>query len=266
MKYLFTLICLLFFTMSCSVSESIVFNEHMGGVFKSTFDMSQILAITNESNLETEKEKASKAVDTTIVFNQFLEQYKDSISALPMDKQKQLYAMKNVVIDMQMDEDKGIFNFTMNKPFANFDELKLVNEQLDGAMNIAHTISEKDSATTPAPKDQMDELTKSDPVVYSFSNNTFTRYQPKKEDTSEDFDGEDSSETQDMTDMFKGQFDDLFKATFYTMTYTFPKPIKSVSSKEAVLSEDRKTMTLKTDLSAINKDPELMNLEIILKD
>lgn len=265
MKHFFTLICLSFIITSCSVSESIVFNEHMGGVFKSTFDMSQLLAITKESNLETEKDKPSKAIDTTIVFNQFLEQYKDSIGLLPMDKQKQLYAMKNVVIDMQMDEQKGIFNFTMNKPFSNFDELKQVNEQLDGAMNIAQTISEKDSAA-PAAQEQMDELTKSDPVVYSFSNNTFTRFQPKKDDVTPLGEDEDVSETEDMTDMFKGQFDDMFRATFYTMTYTFPKRIKSVSSKDAVLSEDRKTMTLKTDLSAINKDPELMNLKILLED
>lgn len=265
MKHIFTLICLSFFTMSCSVSESIVFNEQMGGVFKSTFDMSQILAITNESNLDTEKEKPSKAVDTTIVFNQFLEQYKDSISALPMDEQKQLYAMKDVVIEMQMDENKGVFNFTMNKPFANFDELKLVNEQLNGAMRVAQTISEKDSAMAPAPEKQMDELTKSDPVFYSFNNNIFTRYQPKKEEASESIESEES-EAEDMTDLFKGQFEDMFKAAFYTMTYTFPKSIKSVSNKDAVLSEDRKTITLKTDLNAINKDPDLMNLEIILED
>lgn len=265
MKHFFTLICLSFFTMSCSVSESIVFNEHMGGVFKSTFDMSQILAMMNESNFAAEKEEPSKAIDTTIVFNQFLEQYKDSIGAMSMDQQKKLYDMKDVVINIQMDDEKGIFNFTMNKPFANFDELKLINEQLDGAMNIAQTISEKDGAA-PAPQGQMDELTKSDPVVYNFYNNKFKRYQPKNEDVAELAEDADASETEDMTDMFKSQFDEMFKTTFYTMTYTFPKRIKSVSSKDAVLSKDRKTMTLKTDLSAINKDPELMNLEIVLED
>ena len=266
MKHFITLLCLCFFTMSCSVTESIVFDEHMGGVFKSTFDMSQILAITKESNLETEKEKPSEAIDTTIVFNHFLEQFKDSINALPMEKQKQLYAMKDVVIDMEMDEDKGIFNFTMNKPFANFDELKLINQQLDGAMTIAQDLSGNDSNSVPSPQDQLDGLPKSDPVIYSFTNNTFTRFQPKKEEESEPVGAEDGSDTENVTDLFKGQFDDLFKATFYTLTYTFPKPIKSVSSKDAELSEDRKTMTLQTDLNAITEEPELRNLEIILED
>lgn len=264
MKHVFTLICLSFLIMSCSVSESIVFNEKMGGVYKSTFDMSQILAMANGSDLE--KEKPAMAIDTTIVFNQMLEEYKDSISSLSMEKQKQLYAMKDIVIDMQMDETKGILNFTMNKPFADFDELKLVNEQLDGAMNIAQNINERNSSGSPAPQAQMDELTKSDPVIYGFSNNTFTRYQPKKEDASEAVEGIEPSETGDMTDMIKGQFEEVFKATFYSMTYTFTKRVKSVSNKAAVLSNDGKTMTLKTDFNAINEDADLMNLEIILED
>lgn len=242
-----------------------MFNEQMGGIYKSTFDMSQILAITNEGNVQNENENPSKPIDTTIVFNHLLEQYKDSISGLPMDEQKQLYNMKDVVIDLQRDESKGVFNFTMHKPFADFGELKLINEQLDEALNLVQNINEEDS-DTPAPDEQMEELTKSDPVIYSFSNNTFTRFQPKKEEESEAVGSEESEEEDNMTDIFKGQFEDLFKVTFYTMTYTFPKPIKSVSNKDAVISDDRKTMTFKTDLNAINKDPELMNLEVILED
>ena len=248
------------------MSESIVFNDQMGGMFKSTFDMSQILAMANQSNPETETEKPSMAIDTTIVFTQMLEHYKDSISTLPMDEQKKLYAMKGIVIDLQMDESKGLLKFTMNKPFTNFEELKQVNEQLDGAMNIAQNINERNSSESPAPQEQINELSKSDPVIYSFSNNTFTRYQPKKEDASETVEGENLSEAGDVTDMIKGQFEDMFKATFYTMTYTFPKRIKSVSNKDAVLSNDGKTMTLKTDLNAINKNPDLMNLKILLED
>lgn len=265
MKAIFTLICLSFLTMSCSVSESIVFNEQMGGVFKSTFDMSQILAITNEGNVQDENEKPSKPIDTTIVFKHLLAEYKDSISGLPMEKQKQLNSMQNVVVDLQRDESKGIFNFTMYKPFADFEELKLINEQLDEALNLVQNINEEDSPA-PAPDEQMEELTKSDPVIYSFSNNTFSRFQPKKEDASQGDGTEESEEGDEVTDIFKGQFDDLFKVTFYTMTYTFPKPIKSVSNNDVVISEDRKTMTFKTDLSAVNKDPELMNLEVVLQD
>lgn len=252
--------------MSCSVTENIVFNEHMGGKYQSTFDLSQVLTMANESSPRTGEEKTAQAIDTTIVFNQFMEIYKDSIATLPLEKQQQLNAMKDVVIRVQMDEQKGIFNFTMDSPFKTIEELKSVNEQLDGAMKVAESITKNDSDGSSAPSTQMDDFIKSDPVTYTFVNNTFTRLQPKKEVAAEPIEGEDAAESQDMAEMFMVQFEDLYKAAFYTMTYTFPKPIKSVSNKEAVLSADRKTMTLKTNLYDIDKDETLMDLEVILED
>lgn len=266
MKHMLTFICLSFLVMSCSISESIVFNEQMGGVYKSTFDMSQILAITKEGNVKNDDETPSKVIDTTLVFNQFLEQYKDSISSLPKDEQKHLYAMKDVLIDLHMNEDQGIFNFTMHKPFADFEELKQVNQQLDAALGIVQNITDSDAAATPAPQEQITEMTKTDPVTYTFSDNVFTRSQPKKEASSELGVNESAMEEEDTVDLFKGQFEDMFKVTLYTMTYTFPKPIKSVSNKDAVISEDRKTITFQTDVNAIDKNPELMNLEVTLQD
>lgn len=265
MKHLFTLVCLSFFVMSCSVTESIVFNEHMGGVYKSTFDMSQIMTMFNESNFSGDEQIPSKAVDTTIVFNQFLEQNKDSISTLPLDQQKQLYDLKDVVIDMRMDEDNSVFNFAVNRPFIDITELKQINEQLDGAMQIAQAMSGKEELALPGSEDQ-DGITKSDPVFYGFSNNTFTRVQLKKETVSEASNNDTSAGSEDSLKDLGDQLGELFKATFYTMTYTFPKAIKSVSYKDVTFSEDRKTVTLKTDLNALNKDSDLMNLEIILED
>lgn len=266
MKYIFTLIVLALVVTSCSVTESIVFNEHMGGTYKTNFDFSQMMAMASQSGMDTAEKAISKPIDTSIVFNDFIGEFKDSIATLPLDKQKQLNAMNGIIIDMQMDESKSIFNFTMNKPFENFDELKQVNEQLDGAMSIAESFGKGDS-TVGTSQEQMNELIKTDPIIYSFANNTFTRFQPKKDASLETLEGEESAEsTEDMLDNFKMQFEDMFQAAFYTMTYTFPKPIKSVSNKNAILSADRKTMTLKTNFNDINKDETLMNLEVILED
>lgn len=233
----------------------------MGGVFKSTFDLSEILAIT--SDLQSADENTSRPLDTTIVFKDFLENFKDSISGLPMERQKQLYKMQDVIVDLQRDENKDIFNFTIHKPFTNFEELKQINEQMDEALSLVQNLNAEGSEV-PADK-QMEGLKKSDPVIYSFSNNTFSRFQQEKVSDTE-ADPEESGEGEDMSDFYKSQFDDIFKTTFYTMTYTFPKPIKSISNKDAVISDDRKTMTFKTDLKAVNNDPDLMNLEVILQD
>lgn len=269
MKRIFAFVYLLFVAMSCSVTESIVFNENMGGTFTTTFDMSQLLmfADSKDDTSDTKEKKPAEVVDTVIVFNQFLEQYKDSISSLPAEEQKMLLAMKDVEIDIQMDENNDVLNFTMNKTFASFDELMHINEQLETTMNLVQDISEKDQEM---PQGQIDDLTRSDPIIFNFSNNTFTRSQHKEPEVTkqdiQEVDGEDALDGEGMADMMTNQFEELFMATFYTMTYTFPKPIKSVSNKEAVISEDGRTMTLKTDLNAINSDPELMNLKVILED
>lgn len=261
-------ICLALLATSCNVTETIVFNEQMGGTYKTHFDFSSMLAMANEGRPDGVEREVKEAIDTTIVFDDFFVKFKDSIATLPLEKQEQLKAMKGAVIDMHMDEAKEVFNFTMERPFANFDELKLVNEQLDGAMDIAQSFGKKDAAGGP-PKEQMDELTKTEQIIYTYSNNTFKRFQPKKDVVYEPIEGEEEGELSNadaMNDMIKVQFEEMFKAAFYTMVYTFPKPIKSISNKNAVLSEDRKTMTLQINLSESNKDATLMDLEVILED
>lgn len=261
----FTVICLAFFATSCNVTESIVFNDQMGGTYKTTFDMAAMMAMANESQSQIVETEAKKAVDTTIVFSEFIEKFKDSIAKLPQDKQAQLLGMKGVVMHMQMDDANGIFNFSMETPFVDFSELKQVNEQIAGAMNVAENFGKHETGPNTS-QDQLDELTKKDPIIYTFADNVFSRSQPKTDEALELEEGEESNETEAMANMFKNQFEDMFKNAFYTMTYTFPKAIKSTSNKDAVLSNGGMTMTLKNNLNAIEKDANLMNLEVILED
>ncbi|MGJ8590903.1 MAG: hypothetical protein ACSHXF_00045 [Aquaticitalea sp.] len=259
------ILCLTFFATSCNVTESIVFNEQMGGTYKTSFDLSAMMAMANEGRPASVEREVKEPVDTTIVFSQFLETYKDSIATLPADKQAQMADMKGVIMDMQMDEAKGIFNFSMEKSFVNFDELKTINDQIDGAMTIAESFGKKDTGANTS-QDQLDELTKTDPVNYTFANQTFTRTKIKKDEGDQLEEGDEQEGNVEMSDMFKSQFEEMFKSTFYTMTYTFPKPIKTTSNKDAVVSDDRKTITVKNNLNAIDNDATLMDLEVILED
>lgn len=256
-------ICLAFFAVSCNVTESIVFNEDMGGTFKTNFDLSPMMQIAKQSGTET-AEKPSKVVDTLIVFDDFFKFFKDSIATLPEEKQLQLEAMKGVVVEMKMDDANNEFTFGLTKSFKTFDELKTINDQMDGAMNMAKTFGDTEA---PASDDIMDAVTTSDKINYTFSDNIFRRSQPKKEALEDAMETTDSlPELADMAQQINDQFEDVFKASFYTMTYTFPKPIKSVSNANSVISKDRKTVTYKVDLNAVNKDQTLMDLEIKLED
>lgn len=153
----------------------------------------------------------------------------------------------------------------MSKEFKKVDELKTICDQTDEAMNYVKNMGNKAGQ---APQEQMDELTKTEEVTFSLKGNTFSRFQPataktddlaKKEDEFEN--GEDGFKEQ-----FMGQFDDMLANSYYTLIYTFPKKVKSVSKVNAVVSEDGKTVTYKVPWNAINSDASLMNLDIVLED
>ena len=54
-------------------------------------------------------------------------------------------------------------------------------------------------------------------------------------------------------------------AQSYTLKYHFPGKIKSVSNEKAVISSDKKTMTLEFQLSDCLQNPEMTNLEVVLE-
>ncbi|WP_400081207.1 hypothetical protein [Winogradskyella sp. R77965] len=264
MKKIILLFAFAFFLVSCNVTESIVFNNDMSGNYTSSFDMSPMLEYASENRPSAAEKPEKEKMDTTIVFSDLFKTHKDSIAALNDDQRARLEKLKGMVMDIHMDEEKNIFNFNMTKPFKSVKDLENVFEQLDEAMGVAKNIGNKDGAAT---GDQLDELTKTDEVTYTFTNNTFSRFQPSSEDNMDDVEDEDMEESDDdFAKQFEMQFEDIFSAAYYTLVYTFPKKIKSVSHDNADISEDGKTVTYKVSMTDMNKDKNVMNLKVVLED
>lgn len=269
MKKLFILFAFVCFLSSCNVTESIVFDKDMGGKYVTGFDMSPIMqmAAASGQSYSDDKEKKEK-MDTTIVFNDLWKTHKDSIAALNAEQRIELEKLKGMVLDIEMDEEKNIFRFNMSKEFKKFDELKTIYDQTDEAMNYVKNMGNKAGQ---APQEQMDELTKTEEVTFLLKGNTFSRFQPATAKTDDLNENEDKEvEIEDGEDGFKEQFmvqfDDMLANSYYTLIYTFPKRVKSVSKENAVVSEDGKTVTYKVPWNAINGDASLMNLDIVLED
>ncbi|BAO74874.1 hypothetical protein WPG_0644 [Winogradskyella sp. PG-2] len=223
------------------------------------FDMAPMLDYANANRPPSKESPIQEKIDTTVVFNDLYKTHKDSITALTDDQRLEFDKLKDMVLKVQMDEEKGIFKFEMSKKFKAFDELKTIYEETDEAMDYVKEMSNKEGK---APKQQLDELTQTAKVSFSFENNTFSRFQPelKLDDDMEEV------EEDDEDDMFKKQFEELFSNSFYTLTYKFPKKLKSVSSTNAVISEDGKTVVYKVSWNAINSDASVMNLDVVLED
>ena len=262
MKKVVLLLTLMAFLTSCNVTESIVFNNNMGGEYKTSFDLSPMMQIAGSQGA-SKPESDMKKMDTTIVFNDLYKTHKDSIAALSIEERAKLEKLKDITMSISMDEANGVFEFSMIKPFKSVKDLESISDQMDNAMGIVKDIGNEGGQ---APAGQMDELTKTEEVNYSFANNTFSRVQPaslisKDEDTDTE-----EAEEGDFGKQLEMQFEEIFSSSFYTLTYTFPKRVKSVSNANATLSEDGKTVFYKVSLSEINKDDTLMNLNIVLED
>lgn len=52
----------------------------------------------------------------------------------------------------------------------------------------------------------------------------------------------------------------------YTLRYHFPKKIKSVSNQKAIISTDKKSLTLEFQLSDCLQNPEMTSLEVVLEE
>ena len=48
----------------------------------------------------------------------------------------------------------------------------------------------------------------------------------------------------------------------YKVTVNFPEPIGKIDNKKAVLSADKKSITLETNIDEVLKDPDVMNFKI----
>ena len=62
------------------------------------------------------------------------------------------------------------------------------------------------------------------------------------------------------------QLEMMFSSSKYKLNYHFPKKIKSVSHEDALFSEDRKSVVLEYGFMDYLKNPEALNLEVILED
>ncbi|WP_458627643.1 hypothetical protein [Winogradskyella sp. PC D3.3] len=207
-NFILSLVLICFLT-SCNVTESIVFNKDMSGAYMTSFDLTPMMNYANENRPVTKEGPKKEKIDTTIVFSELFEQYKDSVAALSETERAKLERLKGMVLKVRMDEENNVFDFNMQKSFKSFKELEHINDQVDDAMGFAKDIGNKDAN---APKGQLDELTKVDKVIYAFDNNTFSRLMPNAvaEQEAEELKEEvEAEETNDFTKQFEMQFEEI---------------------------------------------------------
>ena len=54
----------------------------------------------------------------------------------------------------------------------------------------------------------------------------------------------------------------IYESSKYVIKYHFPKPVKKVSNKTALFSEDRKTITIEYSFNEYMDNPDKLNFEV----
>ena len=261
MKQFLLVIASVFLLTSCNFTEEITFNPDGSGEFIMNYDMSEVMKMMEQmGGGKKDDGKEKMKMDSVMYFKDMLVEKADSIATLPLEEQKKLKNLEDIVIKMKMDEETGLFDIGFGSTFTNLKELpealaKIEEAKKMNSENNAQMGKMGESAVAKASEDVFEY------VDFTYDGKIFSRtikegYKQSKEDL----------ETLNAEISQMGDSKEMFEAMSYTLVYNFPKNVKSVTNKNAVISDDKKTVTLKMNFIEMIKSPEQMALDVELEE
>ncbi|MDN3724734.1 hypothetical protein QRD02_10090 [Aequorivita sp. SDUM287046] len=239
---LFFLCTLALSFVGCHFTETMVLNPDGSGTISVEANMNEMMAFGGAGMADSMFVK----MDTIIYMKKFLEEKKDSIAKLPASEQQKLKKMEKFNLHIKMDTENSEMIYDISTNFKNISEANdIVNgiEQIDKMM----------------PNDPNSETKKEDTpevfgVNYTFDKGIFKR------------DAYIKNEKLHQQEVDSLQQAEAFMASSdYTLKYTFPRKIKKVSTPDAVISEDKKSLTLQRPFLDYYKNPDVLDLEVVLE-
>jgi hypothetical protein len=263
---------------SCKITETLLVNEDGSGKFNYEMDASPLMEMgggdfgaSDDSKSKRKKRKGAEArekkmVDSTFMFKDLFADKQDSIANLSPEEQERFRKMDNFGIRILMNEEAKQMSYSLFSNFKSIDELKDMTSPVktlkesgiapnNGMANAAKAEAQESSSTS-----------------YFYDGKTFrktvseldlkeTLEQIKEEDTTLSAEGDASQELDQVAEAMK----ELLGKSSYKVVYTFAKPVKKVSIPNAVLSEDKKTVTVDYLFEDYMKKPKSLDIEIELE-
>lgn len=271
----FLLLVVLFTFSSCAITENLIINENGSGRFAYDIDMSELIALageadqpegSNSKNKKNKKDKKEKDVvnekvmDSTFSFKSLLAEKSDSISKLPLEEQKRLKMLERFSMRMVINEPEKIMTYSMFTDFDSVNDLQEIMspmnsmKSLGGSNKMAGSLAEmkEDNSATHFFYDGK-KFSKS--VTSQNLKETLLNELKNGENAIED---EEAFSEENLSESFSM----IYEQSSFKMVYQFPKPVKSISIKNAQFSADRKTITVEYPMETYMENPESMSFEI----
>lgn len=245
MRYLKILLMILGLTTiltSCEFREKIIFEKDGSGVVATSFYGEQM-----GDMLESFSSESSNGV-VRLKVEDLIEENQEDFDKLSKEEKEQIYAMSSTEIIIENQE--GNLLVSMEVPFKNIEEINSIikrsRESINNQFNKNTDSSEEKDNTEAALADLIE-------VDFYWKNNVFERTTSISDTLKY------SNLAKGMSSNSEGFGDNIFS---YVLIYSFPKKIRSYSPEDAVLSNDKKTVTLRRSAMQVTKDPKLLDLKL----
>ena len=229
---------------SCQFTETMIMNEDGSGTMAVEVNLNEMMAFGGSALTDS----ISVKMGTIIAMKQFLEAKKDSISKLSKTEQDKLKKLENFNIHMKMDTESSEMVYDIS---TNFKDISEANDILNGLEQASNVMPNPDSNTEIKKEEDSPEVVG---VNYTFKKGVFKRDAYIK----------DKKLHQQQVDSMK-QAEAFMSGSNYTLKYTFPKKIKKTSNPEATFSADGKTVILQQPFMEYFKNPDVLDLEVVLE-
>ncbi len=245
---------------SCfETEEKTTINTDNSGSYNITMDISGIMQQLKAFGGSAENgETALQKKDTVILFKD----YTDTSTILTASEKEML---KNGAFAMHIDEEKDEMKFAINIPFKNVAELPLIKTQMVTAMEKIN-LTDKMMGDSPE-ADQFESMQPKAPGFDQVTNplqNAFTLRIDGTRITNKLIDSSvvdkliaSNPSLQSMKQMsaFLGEVN-------YKITYVLPATVKNYKGSNAVLSDDKKTITFTSSLSEMFNRPASLEYDL----
>ncbi|MFH7000078.1 hypothetical protein ACHRVZ_19325 [Flavobacterium sp. FlaQc-57] len=254
-----TLVCLLIVLAfsSCVMKEKMVMNEDGSGTFSYGFDLSGIFKVGFKS---TDSTKTNKVIDSVFTFKEVFAKVKDSVAKLPKSERQKIKMLENFKVTVKANEAKEQLKFDMEYNFQSIDSLKNMLSPLEVLEAMPKIGPGKQLGNLSVPKKE----NKKTMFSYNYDGKVFEKVILLSKDAKTN--KEKKKKEKDADNDFSKKMDDILKECKYSIEYQFPKKIKTLSLKNAIISKDKKSFTLEIPIKDFPDDEEKLGFKVTFEN
>ncbi|RZK04390.1 MAG: hypothetical protein EOO46_16695 [Flavobacterium sp.] len=241
MKFnLITNILILFLTTSCHFKEDIYINEDGSGRIEAECARDESVYMQFQDDYAVENE----FIYSTYVFKDVIKSENENFSRFLPEHQELLRKYENVKVHIKKDSYAKEYRKSVSLKFKDINEVEDLSNTLDYADDLKNNYPMK-------PEGKRTHL------AYAFDGKTFKRTFKVLNHANYDAYKETIQSVKQIYTITNFS---------YTSNYHFPRKIKSVSNPDAILSADKKSLSLKMSLLDCLDKPEIAFLEVVLEN